>query len=242
MAVNDENLIIYHTNDLHGRLSSDAAKLIGEILLSSPGLLFDAGDAVSAGNLGIAPGGEPVLRRMTQLGYTAMAVGNREFHPLPALMRRKLADAGFPVLCSNLEGAEEMVLCRRSLSLRTGGRQLAVMAVCPDMLGGFPGRKFLPFSFSAPASAVRREMESLRGRADIFILLSHLGLKQDIALASEIDGLDLIIGGHSHLRLAEGIRVRNTLIVQAGCHAGWLGMAELTDGGWRASLMELNIP
>ncbi len=65
-------------------------------------LLLDAGDAVSAGNVGVRPGGEPILTRMSDAGYDAMTLGNREFHVADTLLRHKISKARFPILCANI--------------------------------------------------------------------------------------------------------------------------------------------
>ena len=78
------DLTILHTNDLHGKLSDRAAERIAREKASFVNcLLLDAGDAVSSGNVYYRPGGEPVLARMSDLGYDAMALatGSSIFWP-----------------------------------------------------------------------------------------------------------------------------------------------------------------
>ncbi len=95
--------IIFHTSDLHNRLRPAAAERIAALKRGHPGaLLLDAGDAIAAGNLGFSPGGEPILRLMAEVGYDAMAMGNRESHPNRAVLSKKLRDASFPILAANL--------------------------------------------------------------------------------------------------------------------------------------------
>src|SRR5262249_17846752 len=70
--------------------------------LGTHGLLLDAGDAVSSGNVTFKSGGEPILQTMSSIGYDAMAVGNREFHFSRKGFEAKLSLARFPVLCANI--------------------------------------------------------------------------------------------------------------------------------------------
>src|SRR5439155_8969869 len=85
------------------RLTAERAAVLACLRSEHPdSLLLDAGDAVSASNLGFRLGGEPILRRMNDLGYDAMTVGNRESHPRRELFSRKLEGARFPILCANL--------------------------------------------------------------------------------------------------------------------------------------------
>lgn len=69
--------------------------------------------------------------------------------------------------------------------------------------------------------------------AQISIVLSHLGLHGDRHLAAETEGIDVIVGGHSHNRIRDPLRVGDTLIVQAGAHGSDLGRLDLTVEGDR---------
>ena len=62
----------------------------------------------------------------------------------------------------------------------------------------------------------------------LIVVLSHLGLEDDRSLADEIDGLDLIIGGHSHDTLTNGEMRNGVLIAQAGEYAETIGQVDLT--------------
>lgn len=55
----------------------------------------------------------------------------------------------------------------------------------------------------------------------------HLGLSADRKLASAVQDIDVIVGGHSHNRTDSAVREGNTLIVQAGAHGGDLGRLDL---------------
>ena len=64
--------------------------------------------------------------------------------------------------------------------------------------------------------------------ADFIICLSHSGTKdgkgEDWELAKKVDGIDVIISGHTHTTLTEPIRVGDTLIVSAGEYTQNLGV------------------
>ena len=88
-------LHILHTNDFHNHFSPAQAETVRRAKDGlNDVLLLDAGDAVSAGNVGVRPGGEPILTRMSDAGYDAMTLGNREFHVADALLRCKPGQPG----------------------------------------------------------------------------------------------------------------------------------------------------
>ena len=65
----------------------------------------------------------------------------------------------------------------------------------------------------------REQVAVLEPQVDLVIALTHVGLEEDKALADEVEGIDLIVGGHSHTSLVEPVRVDDTRIVQAGVRA-----------------------
>src|SRR6266511_2410727 len=76
------SITLIHTNDFHNHLNAQQAERLRQLrqALGESGLLLDAGDAISSGNVTYKPGGEPILDVMSEAGYDAMTVGNREFH------------------------------------------------------------------------------------------------------------------------------------------------------------------
>jgi hypothetical protein len=62
---------------------------------------------------------------------------------------------------------------------------------------------------------------------DLVVVLSHLGLPQDIKLLSEVSGVDVLLSGHTHHRLYSPVWQRNTLVIQSGCHGSFLGRLDL---------------
>ena len=82
-----------------------------------------------------------------------------------------------------------------------------------------------PYVFDDPLVTATRLVPLLREtyRPDLLVALSDIGISQDRKLAEMVPGIDLIIGGHTHVVLAEGERVGNTLLVQAGSHGRYWG-------------------
>ena len=226
-------LTLLHTNDFHNHLRARQAAFIRQAKATRENvLLLDAGDAVSAGNVGVRPGGEPILTLMSETGYDAMTLGNREFHVADALLRLKIGKSAFPILCANIRWREdqgEMLPVVPSLvktlpnGLRVGVFGLTVPMVTPRMTA----RLVSAFVFDDPVLEARRQIESLRRETDALIALTHIGLRDDERLAGLCPELDLVIGGHSHNKLHKPKAVGGVPIVQAGWFGHFLGEAEL---------------
>ncbi|MEF8875049.1 MAG: bifunctional metallophosphatase/5'-nucleotidase [Candidatus Thermoplasmatota archaeon] len=62
---------------------------------------------------------------------------------------------------------------------------------------------------------------------DIIVVLSHLGYPQELKLAREIDGIDILLSGHTHNRIYEPVKVNDTVVIQSGCHGSFVGRLDL---------------
>ena len=72
------------------------------------------------------------------------------------------------------------------------------------------------------------QISALRAQgAELIVVLSHLGLPQDIKLASEVSGIDVLVSGHTHNRLYEPLRVHGVIVIQSGCHGSFIGRLDL---------------
>ena len=215
-----------------------------------PVLLVSAGDFLGGtpfawlGLLGMAP----ELELMGALGYDAVTLGNHEFDWGPDLLARHLNVAGYPdgeavlggggpvplppIVASNLSvplgsplgsiGLQRTHLVELENGLRVGlmgllGRNAASLAPLMD-----------PVSLQSPESAARRAVDELRAdSAHLIIAISHSGEPEDLDLAGEVQGIDLVVGGHFHTVLREPLREGDTWIVQAGSNLRYLGRVEL---------------
>lgn len=235
MPAESATIHLFHTNDFHGHLSEAGADCLRQAvadLQGAPYLLLDAGDAVKAGNIGVNPFGEPILERMSDLGYHAMTMGNREFHVLHAALATKINRARFPVLCANarLKSVPKDATGKANLPTQAnvvfplGGLNVAVFGLTvPMVTARMKAAVLSDFLFDDAISTAKRQVVELRYRADILIALTHIGLPQDRKLAEAVSGIDLIIGGHSHNTLWEPEIVNGIPIVQTGSHAHHYG-------------------
>jgi 5'-nucleotidase len=230
-------LHIIHTNDFHNALTEAEAQKIRTAVRdvrNAPYLLLDAGDAIKAGNVGVNLFGEPVLDLMSDLGYHAMTMGNREFHVWQGALETKINRARFPVLCANVRSRKEgaKLPVEPYWRFEVGGLKVIVFGVTvPMVTERMKVAAVSSFVFDDPIETSRRLVAKLRWEADILIALTHIGIREDERLAREVSGIDLIIGGHSHVMLASPQLTEGTPIVQAGWHANAYGHTTITLNG-----------
>jgi 2',3'-cyclic-nucleotide 2'-phosphodiesterase (5'-nucleotidase family) len=226
-------LTLIHTNDLHGRLDERAAARLRDLKAAHSGaLMLDAGDAISAGNLGVRLGGEPVLVRMSDLGYAAMTLGNRETHPRKECFPRKVQSVRFPLLCGNAHAKNGAPLpVRPWVVLEVEGTRVGVFGVTVPMFTRKQWTQSLcDYWFSPPDQAAATAAAALRPEVDVLIGLTHIGLRRDLALAEALPVLDLVIGGHSHSDLEAPRWAGGVPVVQAYAFGFYAGVPELEVG------------
>lgn len=211
-------LTILHTNDTHAHLESFTPS--GEELQGGVArrmtvieqiraevenvLLVDAGDQFQGTLFFNVWQGEEASHFMTALGYQAMAVGNHEFDSGPGPLGSFARAVDFPVLSANLDVSDEPELegdIQPWAVLTVGGEQIGVFGlITPDLPTiSSPGPNVRVGDPVEAATAAVSEL-SAQGINKI-VCLSHLGYLEDQALARAVDGIDVIVAGHSHTRL-----------------------------------------
>ncbi|MGI8924736.1 MAG: metallophosphoesterase [Fimbriimonadales bacterium] len=240
-------MVILHTNDLHGKLNSEAAEKL-KALRPTADFYFDSGDCVKAGNVAVPLSIDPVWARLADARCTASVPGNREFHVTEAGFRAKLAGCMHPVLAANLKWKtgkhkallEDLDMDMDPLPSEMIMGDVAVFGVMVPMVTDKMAAKHISaFVNTSPIKAAMACVERLRDSAKTIICLSHIGLTEDLALASRVLGIDLILGGHSHNFLEEPIKVEETWVCQTGSHARFAGRYTFSNGTLSAEFFPL---
>jgi len=229
-----EKVTILFTNDLQGHILSDKnqrgglariAYLVKKIKAENPNtLLLDAGDASVGTAFTTETRGEAIYRVMNAVGYDASIYGNHEFDLGKNQARRYQEIAHFPILACNIQRADGKAFSREYTIFQLPSLKLAVIGVgnprTPNLVNpaSISELKFLP-----PELEIRRIQNLLADQVDMMIILSHQGIKADTALAYQLKGFPLIIGGHSEIKINGLRRVNEVNIAQAGSSGYWLG-------------------
>jgi 5'-nucleotidase len=231
------SISIFHTNDMHGhleeisRLSSFARRLREQARAEGKHtFLWDAGDAADRRiQICSATKGAAFQGILNAMGYSLQTMGNAISLPYgPQAMAEIAARSDFPILAANcrdgdgplVEGLQESIIVDLP-----GGIILGVFGLTSPWDGMYEifGLRFPDF-----VTIARRLVSELRQKgSSIILVLSHLGLIDDRILADEVDGIDIIIGAHTHDRLDAGEIRNGVLIAQAGEYAEALGRVDL---------------
>ena len=259
-------LTLYHTNDLHGRTDAYPALIttLKEAKATyGDGLLLEAGDIFSGTLYFNEFQGQDALTFMNAMGYDAFVPGNHEFdlgspeggHQALAAF---FAEADFPILGANLDFSAAPEFAERlgesiSASPQAGylydgmiveqdGEQIGIFGLSTQDSETIssPGEVTISdYREAAEAMVAAFEAQGVNK----IIALTHLGydsdpgVGNDLLLAQQVKGIDIIIGGHSHTRVtpptlvshtAAGDAKAPTAIGQAGEYGEHLGVMQVT--------------
>lgn len=85
----------------------------------------------------------------------------------------------------------------------------------------------LGWNIQDPFVCIARDVERLKDQVDLILLMSHLGLQNDLSIAEQISGIDVIIGAHTHHVLDRGLEVNGVHITQAGRSGRYVGVVTI---------------
>lgn len=234
---------LLYTNDMHGQLLPDAERQLGGIATiaslvaeirqdSSDVLLLDAGDIWQGAARSNENGGDLMIQAMNQMGYDAWTLGNHEFDQGIPNLQQRIASSQASVLGANVyRGEQHWSAVQDHIIQEIGGVQVGIFGLAypytPDL---YVQSNLGAIQLREPEAIARQQVQSLQDAGvDLIIALSHLGETGDINLAQAVDGIDIIVGGHSHHKTEDPpLESNGALILAAGAFTEYLGHAQIT--------------
>ncbi len=244
----EHSALIPHSPAIDGQTGTTGgmARLAGMVErlgdeLDEPVILVSSGDFMAGTPfawLGLE-GMAPELDIMTAIGYQVIALGNHEFDYGPGKLADYLRAAGYPrdsgpaILASNMEVPPDHPLSEVGIGQTTiidlgDGLKVGFFSLLgDDAVRVAPPTH--PVTFSSPHETAREMVTDLRrAGAEIVVAITHSGIGDDQALARDVPGIDVIVGGHCHTPLPVPLVEGSTIIVQAGPHLSNLGVLHLS--------------
>jgi 5'-nucleotidase len=259
-------LHILHYNDMHSRIQSinafdstcsaedaeagecfgGAARLKAAIDMKRAELegenviVMDAGDQLQGSLMFTVYNGDAEAEMVNAIAPDVFALGNHEFNKGDENLARVIEMLEVPVVSGNLDlSGNELLgdIVQDTLVLEVGGERIGIVsALATDTAEtSSPSEQVV---FMDEAESLAQDIAELQAEGiDKIIALTHVGLPMDREIAGAgIDGLDAIVGGHSHTLLSnteEGaepypVTVNDVPIVQAGAYSKYLGHLTLT--------------
>ncbi len=207
-------------------------------------LFLDSGDTWQGSYTSLQTQGADMVRAMNALATDAMTA-HWEFTYGTDRVQELVEQLEFPFLAGNVRDTEwEEPVFDGIAYFERGGVKIGVVGQAfPYTPVANPRYKIPTWSFGIQENRVRELVEEARAAgAGLVVLLSHNGFDVDRKLASRVDGIDVILTGHTHDALPVALEENGTLLVASGSHGKFLSRLDLdvNDGkvaGYRYRLI-----
>ena len=192
-------------------------------------LLLDGGDTWQGSYTSLKTQGMDMVKTVSLLKPEAM-VGHWEFTLGKNRLEELINEMNYPFLGGNVFDTEwEEQVFESTSFIEKGGVNIAVIGQhFPYTPIANPRHLVDGWSFGIRAELLQKNVLNARERgAEVVVLLSHNGFDVDQKIAAIVEGIDVILTGHTHDAVPEAIRIKNTLILSSGSHGKYLGRIDL---------------
>jgi len=192
-------------------------------------LLIDNGDTWQGSYTSLQTRGEDMVTAMNALGVDVMTA-HWEFTHGAERVKELIEKLKFPFLAGNVKDTEwEEDVFDSTAYFKRGGLKVAVIGQAFPYTPVANPRYMIPeWSFGIQEDKVRENVRAARDNgADLVVLASHNGFDVDRKLASRVDGIDVILTGHTHDAIPAVLNVNDTLLVASGSHGKFLARLDL---------------
>lgn len=234
---------LIHTNDIHSRVEDDGKSIIGFAKFTTyveqakeqgNTLVLDAGDMIQGLPFGNLENGHSLINLANAAGYDAMTIGNHEFDFGAANLLEIVNQLNFPAISANFSKDGKAVLDTYIVKEFEGVKVGIFGMTTEETAYKSHPKNTEGYAFEDMITSAKEQVKILKEQenVDIIIMLAHLGLDEgeytSDLVAKAVDGIDVIVDGHSHTMLEQGRQVGDTLIVSTGEYFGNVGEVALT--------------
>ena len=218
----------------YGRLGGldRVATVIKAIRADRPdAILLDGGDTWHGSYTCHHTQGQDMVNVMNALNTEAMTF-HWEFTLGSDRVHEIIDTLPFPALGQNIfdaEWDEPAEYFKPYTFFERGGSKIAVIGQAfPYMPIANPGWMFPEYSFGIRDENMQAMVDEVRGLgADLVVVLSHNGFDVDKKMASIVNGIDLILSGHTHDALPEPVLINKTVIIASGSNGKFVSRVDL---------------
>jgi len=237
-------LTVLSTNDIHSFLLPDDEDRGGlarisaynkKVRLSQKNVLvLNAGDMVSGTAVSSISKGDSIFHVLNSMSMDAAVLGNHDFDYGWQRIRHYREIAKFPLLCANAyvfgnDGKRRLVADEAFRVFTYGELRIAVIGVLTEKTPAMTTKSATDgVTFFPITQTLKTLVSEVSNESDIVIALTHAGIKQDELVSNTVQGIDLIIGGHSHTKLTKAREVNGVRIIQAGSKGYYIGRIDMT--------------
>jgi 5'-nucleotidase/UDP-sugar diphosphatase len=214
-----------HKGDLVGGYANLAGYIDSLLGIYPDAVVLNAGDDFQGTPISSFTKGMSQILILNRIMPTAFTIGNHEFDYGWDNLINCMQNARFPIVSCNLyDSTKGGLAVEPSLIVVSNKIRVGIIGLIMESLNS----TVLPVNMKGLASldqvaAVRQQLDLLKDKTDLIVVLSHSGFIEDSLLAIQLSDVDVIFGGHSHTVLFQPVKVNNILICQAGSRGQFLG-------------------
>lgn len=193
-------------------------------------LVLDGGDTWQGSLPALRTNGQDMVDLFNALGTDAMTSHWEFTLGIERVMELVEDHLKFPFLGANIFDSEwDEPAFEPYKMFERGGVQVAVIGQAfPYMPIANPGWMFPDLSFGVRQERMAEVVAEVRDMgAECVVLLSHNGFDVDRKLAANVNGIDVILTGHTHDALPEPVQVNNTFLIASGSHGKFVSRLDL---------------
>ena len=240
-------IVIFHTNDMHSRVSNEdengtsiglaeISAAVNATKAKNPNTFwFDAGDTLHGTPRINISRGENMVTLLNSTALDVLVPGNHDYNYGAARLITLSGQLKATVLSANTVKSSNKKDVFKPYKIYKLPNKITVGVfglTTPETAYKANPQNTIGIEFLNPVESAQAMVNKLRKKCDILIAVMHMGIDESSEftserIAQEVSGIDLIVDGHSHTELPEGMTVGETLIVQTGCHEHNLGCVKL---------------
>ena len=196
-------------------------------------LFLDGGDTWQGSYTANATAGADMVEVMHALGVDAMTA-HWEFTYGTDRVNEIVESLQFPLLAGNIYDAEWNEPAFKAYEIfERGGVKIAVIGQAFPYTPIANPRWMIPnWSFGIREDEVVKNVAAARAEgAELIVLLSHNGFDVDRKMARRVEGIDVILTGHTHDALPEPVMVGKTMLIASGSNGKFVSRLDLDVAG-----------
>ncbi|TFG12828.1 bifunctional metallophosphatase/5'-nucleotidase [Candidatus Thorarchaeota archaeon] len=196
-------------------------------------LFLDNGDTIHGTYPAVQSQGEALVPILNEMTIDAMTL-HWEFGYGPDQLKKIAGSLNFPLIACNAYDKDTENLSYSPYHVFELNRlKIGVIGIANRIVD-----ITMPESFSKGVDLTTGleelpvHIQNLRSeeRVDLVVVLSHLGFPHANYIAENIDGIDIILSGHTHNRIQRPVIVNDTILIQSGYQGSYIGRLDVRVG------------
>lgn len=215
-------------------------------------LFLDGGDTFHGTYPVVQTEGDILTELLNDLKLDAMTA-HWEFAYGPKVFKKLLNKLNYPMLAMNCYNEKTDELEYKPYIIKVfPGLKIGIIGIAATIIDKTMPEHFSEgLYFTLGNKELPKYIKELKEEKDVdlIVVLSHLGYPQEVKLAQEVSGIDVLLSAHTHNRIYKPAEVNGAIIIQSGSHGSFLGHIDLVikgkkivDYNHRLVVMDESIP